>query len=181
MCESLWVILVVENYFTISLGVLSSMLRGLWNLDAAESGQAWTQRQETQCQNFEALENSPKVRAPLKGLHLNTKTKPHQKSRKLQCWMPYANPSAKQDHTMNISKQDAQSHTKPIYIPKHTTGHGSVLQIDKIYIHLLEHWHRSHPTRKLHKELVQPHPWKADSTVKRNYDLPGCRKETQTE
>ena len=110
-----------------------------------------------------------------------TKTKPHQKTRELQCQMPYANPSAKQGHTMHISKQDAQSHTKPIWTPKHTTEHGTGLQRDKIYIHPPEHWHKSPPTRKLHKELVQPHPWKADCMIKRNYNLPGCRKETQTQ
>ena len=32
----------VKSYFTISLGVLSSMLCGLWNLDAAGRGWAWT-------------------------------------------------------------------------------------------------------------------------------------------
>ena len=30
----------------------------------------------------------------------------------------------------------------------------------------------------LHYALVQPHSWRADITIKRNYDLPACRKDT---
>ena len=32
----------IKSYFTISLGILSSMLCGLWNLDAVGRGWAWT-------------------------------------------------------------------------------------------------------------------------------------------
>lgn len=48
----------IKSYFTISLGILSSMLCGLWNLDGCRQGWAWDPRGgETQLQDFGPLEN----------------------------------------------------------------------------------------------------------------------------
>ena len=82
------------------------------------------------------------------------------------------------DTTLHISRQAAQSHTKPIDTAKHITGHGTVLQRDTIRLQSPEHRHKYPQPGNLHKALVHPHPWRAESTIKRNYDLPAYRKET---
>ena len=49
----------------------------------------------------------------------------------------------------------------------------------KIQLYSPEHRHKS-PSHawNLHKALLQPHPWEADSTIKRKCDRPDCRTET---
>ena len=49
----------------------------------------------------------------------------------------YLTPNLQQNRntTLFISRQAAQSHTKPIDNPKHATGHGTSLQRDKIMLH----------------------------------------------
>ena len=80
--------------------------------------------------------------------------------------------------TLHINRQSAQIHIEPIDTPKHTTGHSTTLQKDKIQLHPPEHRHKSRQPGNLHKTLVPTYPWGIDSTIKRNYNLPACRKET---
>ena len=107
----------------------------------------------------------------LKGLHLNTNTKSHPKASKVQWKMLHVN----QGFNLPIGRKSSQRHTKPRH-PKQTTGPGISLQGDKIQLHPPEHRHPY--TGKFHKALAQPHPWGADTTIKRNYDFPACRQET---
>ena len=67
-------------------------------------------RWETQVQDFGPPENSWSCgtsidKSSLKGLQLNSRTKPHPKSRKLQCWNPHAKLLAKQKHSPAFSKK----------------------------------------------------------------------------
>ena len=45
---------------------------------------------------------------------------------------------------------------KPKDTPKHTAGHCTALQRDKIQLYPPEHRHTSHQPRNFHKALVQP-------------------------
>ena len=74
---------------------------------------------------------------------------------------------------MSFSKQ-----SKPVDNPKLTTGHFIALQREEIQLHPPEHRYKLSQPGNLDKPLVQPHPWEADSTIKRNYELPVCRKGT---
>ena len=78
--------------------------------------------------------------------------------------------------TLYVSRQAAQTHTKTKGTPKLTPGHCTALQRDEIQSHPPEHRQKLPQSRNLHKALVQPHARGADSTVKRNYDSPACRK-----
>lgn len=80
--------------------------------------------------------------------------------------------------TLNINRQAAQRHTKPIDTPYLATGYGTAFQRHEIQLHSSEHRHKFPQPGNLHKPLAQPHPQEADSTVKRNYDLAACRKKT---
>ena len=185
MCEFLWVFLAIESWFHLGywVGVLSSVLWGLWNLGATVRDQAWTPEVgDLSTGLWTTKENSQSHRTLIdksspKGLHLNTKTKPHPKARKLQCQTPHAKSLAKRNTALPISRKAAQSYSKPIDTPKHTAGLSSTPQRDKIQFHPPEHRHKSSQKGNLYKTLVQPHSQEADSTVKRNYNPPACRKE----
>ena len=56
-------------------------------------------------------ENSPK------GLHLNTKTKPHPKGQQAIVWTPNTKTSANRNTTLLTSREAAQSYIKPIHTP----------------------------------------------------------------
>ena len=80
--------------------------------------------------------------------------------------------------TLNIKRQAVQGHVKPIDTPKLTTGHFTVLLREEIQHHTPEHRHKLPQPGNLDKPLVQPHPQEADSTIKRNHELPASRKGT---
>ena len=64
-------------------------------------------------------------------------------------------------HTnLPISRKAVHSHIKPIDIPKHTTGHGTTLQRDRIQLHPPENRHKYTQPGNLLKALVQTHPWR---------------------
>ena len=73
---------------------------GLWDLGASEFGAC------------EILGD----KRPLKGFHLNTKTKTIQMPANLNAHMPHTNPSTNQKHMLYISRQATQSHTEPTAI-----------------------------------------------------------------
>ena len=74
---------------------------------------------------------------------------------------------------LSVKIQAAQSHTKPIDTSKLTTGHFIALQRTPP-----EHQHKLPQPGNLDKPLVQPHPHRATSTIKRNHKLPAYRKAT---
>jgi len=78
--------------------------------------------------------------------------------------------------TLNIRRRAAQSHAKPIDTPKLTMGHFLELQGKEIQFHPPEQRHKLPQPENLDKSVAQPHPHGADSTVKRNHELPACRK-----
>ena len=80
--------------------------------------------------------------------------------------------------TLNIKRLVAQSNAKPIDSPKLTTGNFIALQREEIQFHSPEHRHKLPQPGNLDKPLVQPQPQGADSTIKRNHELPVCRKGT---
>ena len=94
---------------------------------------------------------------PPKGFHINTKAKPYSKASKLRdgCAMPIL--QLNRSTTLHISRQAAQSHSKPTDTPKHTTGQGTALQRDKIQLHPWEHKHKSPHPENLHNALIRPH------------------------
>ena len=92
--------------------------------------------------------------------------------------MYHANSSEKQDTTLKIKRQAAQSHAKPIDTQKLTTGHFKALQREEIQLHTPEHRYKFPQPGNLDKPLVQHHPQGAGSTVKRNHKLPTYRKGT---
>ena len=132
--------------FTISLGVLSSILCGLCEVLMLQYG---VQSEPLRWQPNSGLwkpenswlhgiligESSPK------GLRVNTKTKPHPKASKLQCWMSHTKILSKIGKLL-ISREVAQSHTKSRDNPEYTTGHGTTLQRDKIHFHPPQHKHK---------------------------------------
>jgi len=70
------------------------------------------------------------------------------------------------------ARQAFLSITKHIGTPNLTTGPGTALQRDKVWLHPAEHRHKSPQPGNCHKALVHPHPGEAESTIKRNYNLP---------
>ena len=76
---------------------------------------------------------------------------------------------------LSIKIQAAQSHAKPIDIPKLTTGHFTAHTREDIQLHPPEHRHKP---GNLDKPLVQPHPQGACSTIKKNHKLSAYRKNT---
>ena len=80
---------------------------------------------------------------------------------------------------LSIKRQAAQSHAKPIDTPKLTSGHFIALQREEIQLHPPEHRHKFPQPGNLDKSLVQPHPYGADSIIKRNHGLSAYRKGTQ--
>ena len=79
---------------------------------------------------------------------------------------------------VSIKTQAVQSHAKHIDTQKLTTGHFIALQREEIQFHPAEHRHKLLQPANLDKPLVQPHPQGEDSTIKRNHELPVCRKGT---
>jgi len=79
---------------------------------------------------------------------------------------------------LNIKRRPAQSHAKPIDTPKLTTRYFIALQKEEIQLHQPEHRCTLPQPGNLDKRLVQPHTQGIDSTVKRNHELPACRKGT---
>ena len=79
---------------------------------------------------------------------------------------------------LNINRQAAQSHAKPRDTLKLTTGHCTGLQRDEVQLYPPEYRKKFPHPRNHHKVLVQPNSEGADSTIKRNYNLPVYRKET---
>ena len=79
---------------------------------------------------------------------------------------------------LSIKRQAAQSHAKPIDTPKLTSGHFIALQREEIQLHPPEQT-QAPQQGNLDKSLVQPHPQGADSTIKRNHELPVYRNSTQ--
>ena len=175
-----WLLSVV---FTISLGVLSSVLSVLWSLGITARGHAQTLRWEIQVQDFGQPENSwphetlIDERSP-KGLHLNTKTNPPPKATKLQHWTPHTNPSAKQEQLWTSidrlpkaisSPQTLQTTVVDTALPFRKTRRSFIHQNTGTKLHQPENFH---------KALVQLYPWRVEFTIKRNNDLPACIKET---
>ena len=80
--------------------------------------------------------------------------------------------------TLSIKRQGTQSHAKPTDTPKLTTGHFIALQREEIQLHPPEHRCKLPQPGNLDKPLVQPYPQGADSTIKRNHELPAYRKGT---
>ena len=79
---------------------------------------------------------------------------------------------------LDIQRQAVQSYAKPVNTQKHTTGYFIALQREWIQLHTPEYRHKLPQTGNLNKPLVPPHPQRADSTIKRNYELPAVRKGT---
>ena len=92
--------------------------------------------------------------------------------------MYHANSSEKQDTTLKIKRQAAQSHAKPIDTQKLTTGHFIALQREEIQLYPPEHRCKFPYSGNTDKPLMQPHPKGASSTIKRNHTLPAYRKAT---
>ena len=82
--------------------------------------------------------------------------------------------------TLNINRQAAQSHAKPIDTPKPTTGHWTALQREEIQLHPPGHRHKFPETKKLSQTAGPTPPTGADSTIKRNYDLQPAERRPQT-
>ena len=152
----------IKSFFAINPGCLSSALCDLWSLDVAVSGWArtpeagdltlglWTTRELPTPWNINRCE-------PSQRLPINTKAKPYSKASKLRdgCAMPIL--QLNRSTTLHISRQAAQSHSKPTDTPKHTTGQGTALQRDKIQLHPWEHKHKSPHPENLHNALIRPH------------------------
>ena len=79
---------------------------------------------------------------------------------------------------MNIKRQVAQRHIKPIDTPKLTTGHFIALQREEIQLHPPEHRRKLRSPGNRDKTLVQPYPQGASSTIKRNHKLRALNKDT---
>ena len=69
--------------------------------------------------------------------------------------------------TLYISRQAAQSRTKPIDTPKLTIGHGTALQRDKMQLHPQEH-RRKPPNWEPSKGTGPSPPTGADYAIKEN-------------
>lgn len=113
---------VLSAAFTISLGVLSSVLYDLWSLGAPVRAWACTHEVDIWVQDFGLPENSQSQTALSgkscpKGLHFSNKTRCHPKSSKLQGQMPDADPSAKQEHNpahqQTACPEQYQAHRQP--------------------------------------------------------------------
>ena len=78
--------------------------------------------------------------------------------------------------TVNIKRSAVKSHAKPINTTKLTTGHFIAFQREEIQLHPPEHRYKLLQTENLDRPLLQPHPQRTDSTVKRNQKLPDFRK-----
>ena len=122
MCESHCMFLAVECCFTISLGVLSLLLCGLWSLSATVGARAEPQKWETWVQDFGSPENSQTHEtlmgeSPTEGLHLKTKAKLHPKTCKFPCYTPHTKPVAKQEnkpaHMQKGCQKPYQGHRQP--------------------------------------------------------------------
>ena len=89
MYGSLWMYLGIECYIIICLGVLSSVVCGLWCPGFTVRDWDENQRWETRIQDFEPPQNSKPHglligERPTKGLNQKKKAKPHPKACKLQ-------------------------------------------------------------------------------------------------
>ena len=62
--------------------------------------------------------------------------------------------------------------------PKITTGHLTGLQRKEIQFHTPEYIYKVPQPGNLYKPLVQTHSQRADSTIKRNHEIPACSKGT---
>ena len=123
----------MESCVTINLGVLPSVLCEQRSLHATVRGQDWNLEASGSNPDFGPSENSwPQGtlidESPPQSLHTYTETKLHSRASK-QCKTLHVNSLAKQV-TLHISKEAAQSHTKPTDTPKLTNGHCSALQRD---------------------------------------------------
>lgn len=168
--------------FTSSLGVLSSVMRGLWSLGAAIRSLTWSSKVGDlihNCTIRELWQHRTLIgERSTKGLKVHTKTKHHPKASKLQCRMPLAKSLAKQEHNPAISRKDAQkSYQAHRHLKTHYWTIDGCLQRDKIKLHPPEHRHKSPQQQKFHKALANT-IHRADSTIKRTYNLAASRKET---
>ena len=87
-------------------------------------------------------------------------------------------PSLQQSRNTNLpinSSQDAPSHNKPIDTTKHSTRHGVALQRSATSTRTQA---QVPQLGNLQKALVQSQPLGADSTNKKSYSLPACKKKT---
>ena len=82
---------------------------------------------------------------------------------------------------LSIKRQGAQIHVKPKDTQKLTTGYFIALERDEVQLHPPGHRHRLPQPVNLDKPVVQSHSHGVDSTIKRNNELPACRKGSQTQ
>ena len=71
--------------------------------------------------------------------------------------------------SLNIKRESAQSHAKPIDTPKLITGHFTALEREEIRLQPPEHRNNFPQTGYLDKSLVQSYPQGVDSAIKKNH------------
>ena len=172
----------MDNYFTINLGILSSTLYGWRSLEVTvrEGPKARSRMLNSKFYNIRELHTPGNIK----------------RQELTQVSIPTLNPSSNQEPksssvrqtmlilqknrntTLSIKRLSEQNHVKPIDTPKCTTGHFIELHREDIQVHPPKQRYKLPQPGNLDKSLVQTLSQGENSTIKRNNELPACRKDT---